>query len=396
MDIKTFVAARNRKLQDRMADLGLDAVILVKPENTFYFSNFNPVLNSHPCFLLITPDKIRLLVHAIRASHAKEEGVIDDIFLYGRWGNNPPIANDPVDAIAVLLGDKPLRLGLELDYVNVNLCNKFREKLSINVISDLSREIAMLKLVKDEYEISMIAGASLLVDLGVETTIFCLEKGLSEAEAATEGQYKMRQMWSRQFPDKEVSGFGTSDGGMLDSLHIWSLTNGHIAYGCDCPRHYYPVSGDVSLPMAWAKLGGYQSENERTVLIGEVTGIREKAYKAMLEARQAVFELLKPGTTFEELYICAAKIFSAHGFEDILPGRIGHGIGNSAHEFPSLEKGNTIPLAAGMCFTVEPGLMDKEWGGARHSDTVVITETGYDCLTKLRRDTFCIHPPKRP
>ena len=34
-----------------------------------------------------------------------------------------------------------------------------------------------------------------------------------------------------------------------------------------------------------------------------------------------------------------------------------------------------------MVFTIEPGLYDPAVGGFRHSDTVVVTESGYDLLT---------------
>ena len=131
---------------------------------------------------------------------------------------------------------------------------------------------------------------------------------------------------------------------MVDSLHVWCLSNGHIAYGTDCPKAYVPQRGDVTLPMAWAKVDGYHAENERTLAIGTLSGTREKAYRAVLEAREAVFSILRPGVLFEDLYKAAVGVFQQNGFEDILPGRVGHGVGNSAHEFPSLESGNQLPL----------------------------------------------------
>jgi Xaa-Pro aminopeptidase len=37
-------------------------------------------------------------------------------------------------------------------------------------------------------------------------------------------------------------------------------------------------------------------------------------------------------------------------------------------------------------FTVEPGLYDSEVGGFRHSDTVAVTEDGYELLTHYPDD----------
>ena len=241
----------------------------------------------------------------------------------------------------------------------------------------------MQKIIKDAYEISCIRKSAELVDLGVKTTIDYLAKGFSEAEAATEGQYAMRKLWHEKYRDSEVCGYGTSEGGMIDSLHVWCLSNGHIAYGCDCPRHYYPQKGDLTLPMAWAKTDGYHAENERTIIIDTLDDFKQNAYNGMLAARKSIFDILKPGVLFKDLYNAAAKVYTEYGFAGILPGRVGHGVGGSAHEFPSLAPDNELPLAPGMVITVEPGLMDKRWGGVRHSDTVLVTENGYEVLTKL-------------
>ena len=43
---------------------------------------------------------------------------------------------------------------------------------------------------------------------------------------------------------------------------------------------------------------------------------------------------------------------------------------------PFLDVGDPTPLEPGMVFTIEPGLYDPEVGGFRHSDTVVVTESG--------------------
>lgn len=395
MKATPYIVKRLNALRGVMSRLEIDAVVLQKPENVYYFSRFNPVINSHPCFVVVTEDTACLLVHSLRAAHADEEAAIDTIQLYGKWGNTHPIAMNPADAIAAILGKNPLRLGLETDYISLKQYRELSSKLGVSDVADVSREILLMKLIKDDIEIASIRKSAQMVDIGVETAIRCLEEGYSEAQAATEGQYAMRKMWSERFPDSEVCGFGTSEGGMIDSLHVWCLSNEHIAYGCDCPRHYHPVAGDLSLPMAWAKTDGYHAENERCILVGQANALRERAYGAMLEARQAIFDVMKPGVTFATLYEKAAGVYTAHGFGDILPGRVGHGVGCSAHEFPSLEKGNTIPIAPGMVMTVEPGLMDKAWGGVRHSDTVLITEDGYECLTKLRRDCIRINPPAR-
>ncbi|WP_303063637.1 M24 family metallopeptidase [Acidaminococcus massiliensis] len=392
MDAAGFVKNRIEKLKEKMAEQGIDAVIIEKPENVMYYSNFNEVLNSMPAFVILTlASEPVLLVHSLRADHARNEGAVSNVKLYGKWGNNVPVAMDSIEAIRILLGSFKGTLGLETEYMNVARYQKIKEILKPKDILSISNLINMQKIIKDQYEIQCIKKSAELVDLGVKTTIEYLSQGYSEAEASTEGQYAMRKLWHKKFRDSEVCGYGTSEGGMIDSLHVWCLSGGHIAYGCDCPKHYYPKEGDLTLPMAWAKTDGYHAENERTIIIGHLDGFKQHAYDSMLRAREAVFKILKPGTLFKDLYFAAAKVYSDAGFEKILPGRVGHGVGCSAHEFPSLDPKNEIPLAPGMVITVEPGLMDKSWGGVRHSDTVLITESGYERLTVLENGKIIVN-----
>lgn len=386
-----FVNARIEKLKQIMTDKKIDATIIARPENVFYFSNFNPIINSHPAYVIVSLKKDTcLLVHCIRNDHARREGSIENIQLYGKWGANVSLAMNALDAIAILQGDSPIHLGIEGDYTSMNWMKEVQSKLNIAETSDIAGDIAMLKIIKDAYEIDCIRKAAALVDCGIETTIHCLDAGANEAEACTEGQYSMRKMWHKQFPDYEVSGFGSSEGAQIDSLVVWSMANERIAYGCDCPQAYFPVAGDLVLPMSWARIGGYAAENERSVAVGELHALRRRAYDSMLRAREEVFARLRPGILFEELYLAAMKVFEDAGFTSILPGRCGHGIGLSTHEFPSVTSGNKIRLEPGMVFTVEPGLMTKDWGGVRHSDTVLVTEDGYELLTKFRRDKITI------
>ncbi|MFQ7585388.1 MAG: aminopeptidase P family N-terminal domain-containing protein, partial [[Clostridium] symbiosum] len=57
MDCKKYIDERIGRLKNIMSEKGIDTVILKKPENVFYFSNFNPVLNSHPAVMIISLDE---------------------------------------------------------------------------------------------------------------------------------------------------------------------------------------------------------------------------------------------------------------------------------------------------------------------------------------------------
>ena len=69
---------RVEKMRRAMERKGVDVTVVTRPENIFYFSNFNPII--------ITHDDAYLLVHSIRHDHAVNEGAADKVLCYGKWG----------------------------------------------------------------------------------------------------------------------------------------------------------------------------------------------------------------------------------------------------------------------------------------------------------------------
>ncbi len=61
--------------------------------------------------------------------------------------------------------------------------------------------------------------------------------------------------------------------------------------------------------------------------------------------------------------------------------RLGHGIGMDGHEWPYLVRGNTTPLAPGMCFSDEPGIYITDEFGIRLEDDWHVTEDGGKMFT---------------
>ena len=59
-----------------------------------------------------------------------------------------------------------------------------------------------------------------------------------------------------------------------------------------------------------------------------------------------------------------------------LPHRTGHGIGLDGHEWTNFVRGNTTPIAPGMCFSDEPMIAIYGEFGIRLEDCLYITERG--------------------
>src|SRR4029079_3480944 len=95
----------------------------------------------------------------------------------------------------------------------------------------------------------------------------------------------------------------------------------------------------------------------------------------------------KLGATCESVDAAARKVIEAAGFGPGYktpgpPHRTGHGIVREGHEGTNFVKGNTTPLAPGMCFSDEPMIAIPGEFGIRLEDDVYIDESGAKFFTK--------------
>ena len=387
-DRKQLYKDKVAKMQRSMEHLGVDGIICFKPQNTFFLSGFNPVLYSHPVVVIVPREGDAVLLgHSLRARHSADEAAIDDIRLFGMWANQKPIANDAYTAIGIIADDLKLKgkvIGYEGDFISLSQYQKIQGITNAPKMVDVSDFLKRSRNIKDEYEINLLRLSSYLTNVGMDVALQNIRK--SEAEASISAEIAMRETWAKELSEFEISSFGNTEGGIVTALWCYSNSGYRVPYGCECPGNRIPLEGEVCLPVCWAAIDGYHSENERTVMIGKIPDNYEKAYDAMLAGRANVFEMMKAGVTASEVYDAGVAPYIEAGFKDFLPGRIGHGVGLSLHEFPSLAKDNNLVLEEGMCVTVEPGLVFAGWGSTRHSDTVVVRKDGIEILTSSCED----------
>lgn len=130
--------------------------------------------------------------------------------------------------------------------------------------------------------------------------------------------------------------------------------------------------GDALILSYTCQVGGYAVECERSFSVGKPTDYAKRLFDAMLAAHDTGVTNLKEGAIAEEVDKASLDQIRKAGFEKFLKHRTGHGIGLEGHEAPWISDGDKTVLRAGMTFSCEPGVYDPDWGGFRHSDTVVV------------------------
>ena len=141
--------------------------------------------------------------------------------------------------------------------------------------------------------------------------------------------------------------------------------------------------GDFVLFDLGVVYNGYCSDITRTVAFGDVRKEHKKVYETVLNAQMAAVDAVKPGMTCSELDKVARNIIQEAGYGEYFTHRLGHGLGISIHEYPSVTETNNLTLKEGMVFTIEPGIYIPGQVGVRIEDDVVVTKTGREVLTKF-------------
>ena len=131
---------------------------------------------------------------------------------------------------------------------------------------------------------------------------------------------------------------------------------------------------------------GYCSDITRMFHAGEPPSEVRDAYAVLVEAQEAGVRAATVGTPCAEVDAAARRVISAAGLGEYFVHRVGHGIGQEAHEDPYMVSGNELPLAPGHAFSVEPGIYFEGRFGMRLEDIVVATEQGPLRLNEAPRD----------
>ncbi|MCL2852607.1 MAG: Xaa-Pro aminopeptidase [Defluviitaleaceae bacterium] len=158
--------------------------------------------------------------------------------------------------------------------------------------------------------------------------------------------------------------------------------------------HYYKDArledGDIVLVDLGAEYECYGVDICRIYPVnGKFTDTQRHWYEAVLEAELELIAHLKPGFDMREIGPLGDKLLAKplkqaglitqdSEIRKYLDHGIYHFVGLDAHD-----AGDTCVLEAGMALTVEPGLYLHEFGiGIRVEDSILITETGSEVMTK--------------
>ena len=134
----------------------------------------------------------------------------------------------------------------------------------------------------------------------------------------------------------------------------------------------------------------YTSDIARIAVFGKPTDKIIGYYDAILAGQERALKAIIPGVTADLLFEEAVKEVRKSGIPHYKRQHVGHGIGIEVYDPPLLAPNNQQTLEAGMVIDVETPYYELGFGGLQVEDTVVVTNDGYEFLTRTSRELMLI------
>lgn len=364
-----------RRIQEQMGIEGYDGLLLLDNYNVFYATGFFHQTTERPLGVYIPAQGKPTFYVPLLEKEMAEATWVDTVKWYFDFPGKIP-------ALEWMLRDIPAQHKVGIDQLKVRDWEKVKAIRPTAKICDL---VYTMRLVKTQEEIDILDKASVFADYMVEMAREAIVLGLSETDAFSYLRQKTTERMQKDLGELVMVNMGLMNGAVLYGEHS------AFPHGLMTDRK--PRKGDAIECGFGALVCTYESESEHTFMYGDPDKQQLSYFDAMYGAWKAGLEAAGPGKTCAEVNEAALSVIRDAGYEKYLRHRMGHGKGLQEHEAPWVEAGDQTILLPGMIISDEPGLYVPGYGGFRHSDTLVITETGCRRMTHYPRELeHCIIP----
>lgn len=353
---------RVARARGRMDELGVDVLLLSVGADLPYLTGYEAMpLERLTMLVLPRVGDARLVVPRLEVPRVVTR---PDLFEIVAWDET----DDPIEIVAGLVGGSGVRAAIG-DTTWARHVLDLQRALPHCTFVRASRVLSEIRMVKDADEIAALLAAARAVDaIAVEMRDRPFA-GRTELDVHRELVERMLEL------GHERSNFAIVAAGE----HAASPHHEPTAERVIAP-------GDIVLCDFGGTMRGYCSDITRMYHAGEPPTEVRDAYAVLVAAQEAGVRAATIGTPCAEVDAAARRVITEAGLGEWFVHRVGHGIGQEAHEDPYMVAGNALPLAAGHAFSVEPGIYRPDRFGMRLEDIVVATNEGPRRLNNAPRD----------
>jgi Xaa-Pro aminopeptidase len=365
MDI---IADRRQKLARSIAEAGIDALLVSRPQNVTYLTGFT----GDASFVIITPSKAVLVSDTRFTIQIQQEcpGLEASIRSY-----NKTTAQEAADVLTKL-GIRSV--GVESTHLSLAAFETFKNLAPALDWVGKKGLVEQLRAIKDPTEIAAIQEAVRIAEHAFEMFRAKLEPCATEKTLVDSLDGLIRQA-----------------GGTCNAFSTIVAIGDRSALP-HCPPTNRRLEEADFLLVDWGAVGPqYQSDLTRVIRSpfpssrkdrDRVESKLEKIYTVVLQAQARAIAAIRGGVAVKEVDAAARGFIADAGYGENFNHGLGHGIGLVTHEAPDIRSTSEDVLQPGMIVTVEPGIYLPDFGGVRLEDDVLVTETGCEVLSQLRKD----------
>lgn len=348
----------------------IDAAFITSTENVLYLTGFPCKPHERLLAVFIFPDQDPILIvpqlDALDALHSNWKfevmGISD--------------TENPWEKISEAIRQRSIRietLAIEKDHLVYNRLAALDKIFSRPMYISAEEKIWSMRMIKSKDEIIKMREAARGADYAIEIGVKEIAEGKTEVEilAAIEYQLKKEGISKMSFDTMVLTG-----------------ANGASPHGV--PGKTKIKRGDLVMFDLGVVIDGYCSDITRTVAFGEPNEEQRLIYETVLKAQIAACNAVEPGKTCAEIDLTARNIISEAGYGEFFPHRLGHGLGMSVHEAPSVTSINQFVLKEGITFTIEPGIYVPGIAGVRIEDDVIVTADSVEIFTQYPKEFIII------
>lgn len=375
---------RRNHFRELMEERGPVAAVLFNPTTIFYLVGFHFLPTERPMALFLRPSgETHLFVPRLEHEHAQKIADVDTVSSYAEYpGYVHPM--EQLKEIVTEYGADKGALGIDSDgygsaygYQGPRLSDLLP---NANLVS-VGGIVENMRMCKSSRELDLIRESCRWGNLAHTLLQAYSRPGAKEIEIANRASSEATTAMIQTLgPIYRPASHGTA----------MAIFRGQIGANSALP-HAVTINatlkpGDTLVTGAAADVYGYNSELERTMFVGEPSSEQRRLFAHMLQAQDLAMSLIKPGIPCSAVEEEMQRFYRESNLTSYTRHHSGHNVGLLMHEKPFLDVGDETVIQPGMLFTVEPGLYLEGLGGFRHSDTVVVTETGVEMLTYYPRD----------
>lgn len=381
----TELEHRCSRLQSRMAEAGLDAVLIVQNADLFYFAG------TVQSGCLYVPQKGQPLYMVRRdAARARMESGLKEVIPFGS-------PKDLLPAIERYGYPAPKRIGMEFDVIPVVVLERYRKIFPGAEFVDATPQIRLVRMIKSHYEIHAMKDAADQVDRVYRRAKEVIREGMSDIDLAAELEYVARTHGHLGLIRMRVF-----NGEMMFG-HTFSGTDSAVPAYTDTPFGGMGPSPAFGQGASFKAIGrnepiiidfagnvdGYLVDQTRVFTLGSLSERLTRGYDDMLRVQELMKEVAAPGVPWGEVYDRCHALAMEMGYADSFMGAkgaqvsfIGHGVGIEIDEYPFLAKGfGDMNLEVGMVFAFEPKVVFPGEGAVGIENTFYISNDGLKQLT---------------